>query len=91
MFTKIFRHTPGPELMGNAVVLFAIGVTLQLLGSWLLVAAMQYVHFGFRVDLNALVLLALTRIPAYILYFAAALMGLLGVVACGVERANARG
>lgn len=87
MFTKTFRHTPGPELMGNAVVLFAIGLSTHWIGGLLLEGAMRYAQFGFSVDINAIIYRALIIIPAYILYFAAALMGLLGVVAGGVERA----
>lgn len=88
MFTRTFRHTPGPELMGNAIVLFAIGLSLHLIGGLLIEGAMRYAQFGFGVDINTIIYQAVIRIPAYILYFAAALMSVLGVVACGIERAT---
>lgn len=87
MFTKTFRHTPGPELLGNAVVLFAIGVSLQLIeGVVVNIAVSDPSENAARVGL--IISLAI-RIPAYILYFVAALMGLLGIVASGIDRAAA--
>lgn len=85
MFTRTFRHAPGPELLGNAVVLFAVGLPLHLIEG---VVVSAILNNGPRTESFAIFLSLVMRIPAYILYFAAVLMSVLGIVACGIERAT---